>query len=108
MLLIVRLLFDYTMLDRSVDRFCELLHGLVFPSVPQPLLLFQLLFQLAHLPFQFLDLQACLPLLTALNIREQHTLGLHFRAQPFLGGLEASRTHPPVLLGVHDHLAGEQ
>ena len=107
MLLIVRLLFGYTILDGSVDSFCELLHGLVFPSLSQPLLLFQLFFQLAHLSLQFLDLQACLPLLLALNIREQHTLGLHFRPQPLLGGLEPSWTHPTVLLRVHDHLVGE-
>ena len=108
MLLIVRLLLDSTILDGSVDRVCELLHGLVFSSLPQPLLLFQLFFQLAHLSLQFLDLQASLPLLLALNIREQHTLGLHFRPEPLLGGLEPSRAHPSVLLRVHDHLAGEQ
>jgi hypothetical protein len=108
MLLIVRLLFGYTILDGSVDSFCELLHGLVFPSLPQPLLLFQLFFQLAHLSLQFLDLQASLPLLLTLNIRKQYALCLHFRPQPFLGGLEPSRTHHPVLLRVHDHLAGEQ
>jgi hypothetical protein len=49
MLLIVRLLFDYTVLHGSVDRFYVLLHGLVFPTIFQPLLLFQLLSQLPHL-----------------------------------------------------------